>query len=380
MNIAITGIRGIPGNYSGFETFAEELGSRLVERGHTVTVYGRTNKISYNGEHYKGVRLLLLPTISHKYLDTVVHTFLCICHILFRRYDVVLICNAANSIFSFIPRLANKVVIVNVDGIERKRKKWNWLGKAWYLLGEVFSVFFPNAIVTDARVIEDYYRQRYRKTSFCIPYGFDSQKVNTRAALDTYGLKPGSYFLYVSRLEPENNADVVIRAFQQLRTGKKLVIVGDAPYAEDFKKRLRDLATGNSNIIFTGFLFGTGYRELQSNAYCYVQATEVGGTHPALVEAMGFGNCVIANGTIENLEVIGDAALSYPFNDHAALSRMMRQVLDNPAMVRLYRAKARERIAQSYSWDQVTTSYETLFERFVKAKPSRTGVSAIIAM
>ena len=104
MKIAIMGIRGIPANYGGFETFAEELSTRLVERGHEVTVYGRSNSIKYKGNFYRGVRLVILPTISHKYLDTVAHTFLCALHSIKESYDVVLICNSANASFAWIPR------------------------------------------------------------------------------------------------------------------------------------------------------------------------------------------------------------------------------------------------------------------------------------
>src|SRR3990172_13208632 len=151
MKIAILGTRGIPGNVGGFETFAEELSTRLVKRGHQVTVYGRTNNIRYRQPTYKGVRLVLLPTIPHKYFDTLAHTFLSVWHVLWQDAEVVLICNAANSIFSFLPRLAGKKTVVNVDGLERQRRKWNALGKAYYLLSEWLATFLPNAIVTDAR-------------------------------------------------------------------------------------------------------------------------------------------------------------------------------------------------------------------------------------
>ena len=171
MKIAIMGIRGIPANYGGFETFAEELAARLVKRGHRVTVYGRSNITNYKARYYKGTELVVLPAIPHKYLETLGHSFLSIIHSLFCRYDVILLCNAANSIFSFIPRLVGQKVVVNVDGIERKRKKWNYLGKLWYLLGEFFSTLFPNEIVSDAKIIQNYYWDRYHKKSTFIPYG-----------------------------------------------------------------------------------------------------------------------------------------------------------------------------------------------------------------
>lgn len=357
------GIRGIPAQYGGFETFAEELAPRLIKKGHQVTVYGRSNIIDYKEKYYKGAKLVILPTISHKYSDTLVHTFLCIVHSLFCRYDVILLCNAANSIFSFIPRLVRRKVIVNVDGIERKRKKWNWLGRLWYLLGEFFSTIFPNEIVSDAKVIQNYYWDRYRKESTFIPYGANSEKVNTTKVLDKFGIRSNEYILYVSRLEPENNAHIVIKAFGRIKTNFKLVIVGDAPYSSAYIKKLK--TSEDSRIIFTGFVFGEGYKEFQSNAYCYIHATEVGGTHPALLEAMGFGNCVITNGTPENIEVVGDTGIIYKKNDVEDLREKIEYVIKNPEVIRIYGEKAKERVKANYSWDTVTDKYENLFLEMV---------------
>ena len=365
MKIAIMGIRGIPAQYGGFETFAEELAPRLIKKGHQVTVYGRSNIINYEGKYYKGVKLVILLTISHKYLDTLIHTFLCIVHSLFCRYDVILLCNAANSIFSFVPRLLGRKVVVNVDGIERKRRKWNWLGKSWYLLGEFFSILFPNEVVSDAKVIQDYYWDRYRKKSTFIPYGATTGKVNTAKVLNKFGIRSNQYILYVSRLEPENNAHIVIKAFKKVKTNFKLIIVGDAPYATEYKSYLKNLAESDPRVIFAGFVFGEGYKEFQCNAYCYIHATEVGGTHPALIEAMGFGNCVIANGTPENIEVVGDAGIIYKKNDVEDLKENVEYAIEYPEVIRINGEKARERIEANYSWDTVTDKYENLFLEMV---------------
>ena len=361
MKIAIMGIRGIPANYGGFETFAEELSARLVKRGHQVTVYGRSNIITYDKEYYKGVRLVLLPTISHKYFDTVAHTFLSVIYGCFKKYDVVLICNAANSLFSFIPRLAGQKVIVNVDGIERKRKKWNKIAKMYYLISEYLSTFLPNEIVADARVIQDYYLDRYNKKSFYIAYGADTNKVPTKDILNKFNLKSDEYVLYVSRLEPENNAHLLIKAYEKVKSDKKLVIVGDAPYAKDYIRELKK--TKDPRIIFTGFVFGQGYKEFQCNAYCYVHGTVVGGTHPALIEAMGFGNCVLVADTPENHEVVADAGMFFDPNKVDDLREKLQFIVDNPQVRKSYREKGEERIRTYYHWDKISTDYEALFQK-----------------
>jgi len=359
LKIAIMGTRGIPANYGGFETFAEECAARLAARGHSVTVYGRAHYVARGVRAHRGARVVVLPTLRWKYTDTVVHTFLSILHGIFQRYDAVLICNAANSIFAWIPRLFGAAVVVNVDGLERLRRKWNRLGRAYYLLSEYLATRLPNAIVTDARVIERYYLEKYGAASTYIPYGAASDRPEGREALDALGLAPGSYFLYVSRFEPENNLHRVVEAFARVRTDRRLVAVGDAPYARDYIRRVRRAA--DARVCFPGAIYGRGYRELLANALCYVHATEVGGTHPALVEAMALGNVIVANRTPENEEVLGNAGILYEKNDVGDLARRLQEVADHPERYEGLRKAAAERARACYSWDSVVDRYEELF-------------------
>lgn len=359
MKIAILGTRGIPANYGGFETFAEQLGTRLAARGNEVTVYGRKHYSTTKSPTYNGVNLVILPTIRHKYFDTVIHTFLSIMHAAPRGYDVILICNAANSIFAFIPRLFGTPTLVNVDGLERKRKKWGWIGKTYYLISEWLSTFLPTAIVTDAQVIQDYYATRYKKESEMIAYGAEVARRAAPERLLRFGLKPNRYVLYVSRLEPENNAHLVIEAYGRVKTDLPLVIVGGAPYAKEYIAQLK--RAKDPRVRFLGFVFGEDYRALQQNAYCYVHATEVGGTHPALIEAMGAGNCALTLNTPENLEVIGDAGIIYTSADD--LARHLQHVINDPSIIGEYRRRAMSRVVRLYNWEQITDRYEELLAR-----------------
>ena len=254
MRIAILGTRGIPASYGGFETFAEHLSTRLVARGHEVTVYGRAHYISPRQLEYHGVRLKVLPTIRHKYFDTVIHAFLSAVHAVSARFDVALICNAANAPFAPILRLTGTPVVINVDGLEHKRKKWGWLGRRYYLLAERLATILPNAIVTDAQVIHDYYLARYNAPSTMIAYGSEVERRPDRTAVRRWRAEPNRYVLYVSRLEPENNAHLVIEAFKKVRTAYRLLIVGDAPYAHEYINDLKARARGDKRIIFTGFV------------------------------------------------------------------------------------------------------------------------------
>jgi glycosyltransferase involved in cell wall biosynthesis len=373
MRIAILGTRGIPASYGGFETFAEHLSTRLAARGHQVTVYCRAHYVSPRQLEYQGVRLTVLPTIKHKYFDTVVHAFVSFLHAVPRRFDVALVCNAANAPFTPILRWTGTPVAINVDGLEHKRKKWNWLGRRYYLLAERLATLFPNVTVTDAQVIHDYYRARYSAPSTMIAYGSEVERRPDREMVHRWRVEPNRYVLYVSRLEPENNAHLVIEAFKKVRTAYRLLVVGDAPYAREYINDLKSRARGDKRIIFTGFVFGQDYRALQQNAYCYVHATEVGGTHPALLEAMGYGNCVLTLNTPENIEAVGDAGIVY--TDEADLTDKLQRVLRDGSLVHGYRQRAQTRVQRHYDWEKVVDKYERLFAKMsgIPAPPTRSA-------
>jgi glycosyltransferase involved in cell wall biosynthesis len=375
MRIAILGTRGIPANYGGFETFAEHLSTRLVARGHDVTVYCRAHYVSPRELEFQGVRLKVLPTIRHKYFDTIVHTFLSALHAVTGRYDAALICNAANAPFASILRLAGTPVALNVDGLEHKRKKWNWIARNYYLMAERLATILPTETVTDARVIQEYYLARHKAVSTMIAYGAEVER-RPDPTVRRWRVEPNRYVLYVSRLEPENNAHLVIEAFKRVRTAHKLLIVGDAPYARDYIKDLKARARRDRRIVFTGFVFGRDYRALQQNAYCYVHATEVGGTHPALLEAMGFGNCVLTLAAPENIEAIGDAGIAY--TDERDLTDKLQRVLRDGSLVHSYRNRAQARVLEAYDWDYVVDQYERLFANMAGQpvpKPRHTAVT-----
>jgi glycosyltransferase involved in cell wall biosynthesis len=245
-------------------------------------------------------------------------------------------------------------VALNVDGLERNRKKWNRLAKTWYLISERLATSCPNVVVTDARKIAEYYLERYGKQSEFIPYGAETAKLETAAVLDQLGLQRGQYILYVSRMEPENNALLVREAFEKVATSMKLALIGDAPYAQEYIARVRD--TQDPRVVMPGAIYGSGYQELLSHCYAYIHATEVGGTHPALIEAMGRGALVLYLNTPENAEVAGDAGIPFEAD---ALAEKLEQVVQMPDPERAEWGRlAMERVAQRYSWEAVTDQYE----------------------
>ncbi len=352
------GTRGIPARYGGFETFAEQLANRLVQRGHHVVVYCRPQFTSPQDQVDPQICRVILPTISNKYLDTFLHTFLSVIHVVFTDVEVVLLCNVANAPFAWIPRLVGKPTVLNVDGLDRKRKKWNIVARTYLFLCEVLALFTPTRLVTDAEVIQRYYRERYEKRSSMIAYGAEVMpSIEQPTGLS---LPKGGYFLSVSRLEPENNPELIIGAYRKIKTAWPLVVAGGNPYDGSYLNHLRSIA--GQGVIFTGPIYGQGYWWLQRNAGAYICAAEVGGTHPGLVEAMAAGNCVLYLDAPENREAVADAGLAFKASVDD-LAAKMDLVLRHPEKRQQLGTQAASRAKARYSWDEVTTQYLDLFHQ-----------------
>jgi glycosyltransferase involved in cell wall biosynthesis len=367
LSIAILGTRGVPPRYGGFETFAAELGTRLVARGHRVTVYCRSYLYPEKPASWEGIELVHLPAVEQKYLETVSHALLSAVHVITRRDqrstindqrpDAVLLCNAANAFVVPLLRAARIPVATNVDGIERKRKKWNALGKLVYLTGEALAAHFSTRVVADAETIARYYREAFDVSAETIAYGSEFPDEADTDVLSRLGIEAGRYVLYVSRFEPENHPVEVAAAYGKVAGDVPLVMVGSAPYSSELIARLESTAAAsNGRILLPGAIYGADYRTLQRNARVYVQATEVGGTHPALIEAMGSNGVVLALDTPENREVGGDAVRYFDFD---TLPRMLEDALASD--VTGIRARARGRVRARYSWEGVVDAYEALF-------------------
>jgi glycosyltransferase involved in cell wall biosynthesis len=356
MKIAILGTRGIPARYGGFETLADQLSERLVERGHAVTVYCRKPFTKPEDVFDQRVRRIILPTLSYKHFDTLIHTFFSVLHVIFSNAEVMLICNVANSPFAWIPRLVGKPTALNVDGLDRKRRKWNFLGQQFLHFCEVLSAFTPTRTVTDARVIQEYYWRRYRKKSDMIAYGAEPPSPSNR--LGEFGISSRRYILYVARLEPENNPELVIGAYRSLGTDWPLVIVGGNAFQPAYIRQLQTLA--DNRVIFTGPIYGDGYWTLQKNAGVFVFAGEIGGIHPVLVEAMAAGNAILYLDTLANHETVRDCGISFRAEERD-LAAKLAQLIAEPEQLRHLRDRAQSVALEVYSWERVVDQYERLF-------------------
>lgn len=333
---------------------------RLVERGHQVTVYCRTGNAPDQPANHRGVRLVHLPALRQKHAETISHTLLSALHAVFQRYDIVYVCNSANAPICWIPWLRRQRVILNVDGLEWRRAKWGGLAKRYFRWAAKLAARMPIEIVTDAVVIQEYYLTTWHRRTRYFAYGTSAyERGHLADRVRAMGLTPDGYLLYVSRLEPENNALLVVEGYGRLETDLPLVIVGDAPYARAYIDQVK--AAANSGVRFLGYRFGDDYHALQANAFAYIQATEVGGTHPALVEALGHGNAIVAHEVPEHREVLGDAGLYFAYRDAGDLAAQLRDLIDAPSTVARLRSAAESRARDKYSWEAVTDQYEAYF-------------------
>jgi glycosyltransferase involved in cell wall biosynthesis len=358
------GIKAIPASFGGFETAVDEISRGLVKLGHQVVVYNRSGMSPYSEKFYDGVELVTLPTLKSKNLSTIVHALLSTLHIMFRRADVVHYFTAGTTLFAPLPRLMGKKVVCSVDGTDWQRAKWSRFARRYLRFSERLAVLFCHGLISDSQDVMNYYRQKYAASSFCIAYGMRDHQSKRRDVLDACGLTEREYILFVGRLVPENNVHHLIRGFEKTKTKKKLVIVGDDPWEKAYVRSLK--STHDPRVIFTGGVYGDRYTQLQQHAYVFVLPDEVGGTHPALVEAMGYGNCVLVNNTASNLEVIGDSGFSYSGKEGAeALRHQLQVLLDQPALVEEYRRLARKRAQEHYRWETVVGQYALMYQQIL---------------
>lgn len=365
MRIAFLGSRGIPACYSGFETFVEQLSVRLVQHGHAVTVYNRVPFNKYREKWFRGVRIVHLPTIPAKATDTIVHTTLGAVHAFGRGFDIAYFCGVGNSLLSVLPKLRGIRTIVNVDGADYARAKWSGFGRWWLHRSERWASRLADAVVADNGEIRKRYREIYGIEAELIPYGANPLTSDPgNAWLKKLELTSKNYLLYVSRLTPENAADLAMSAYLRSGVDMPLVVVGDAPYQHDYIARLRSLAERSKNIRMTGFLFGDAYRQLSYHARAFLLPTAIDATRPVLLDQMGAGNCVIVRDTPGNIEVVGPAAMTFSHvNPELTLASAIKRAVEDSILAAELGRKAQERVRALYDWDVICTQYEQLFRK-----------------
>ncbi len=374
MSIALVGTRGVPARYGGFETCVEEVGYRLVEKGHRVVVYCRTPADAGTATppaEYRGMELVHLPAMRKRSLETLSHTALSAAHLFRHRTDAAIVFNSANAPFLPVLRAAGIPFATHVDGLEWQRAKWGKIGRRYYQIAERLSVWWSDALIADARGIADYYRGKFDADTELIAYG--APVVGAASdRLGEFSLSSRGYHLVVARFEPENHVHLILEGYRASKAQLPLVVVGSAPYADEYTKSLHALA--DDRVRFLGGVWDQDLLDqLYANAHTYVHGHSVGGTNPSLLRALGAGAATTAFDVVFNREVLGDSG--WYFGDADQVREHFEQAEANPAETRRRGLAANER-ASRYDWDEVADSYERLCRGLVKSNESRSRRSA----
>lgn len=374
------GQKGIPASFGGIEKHVEELAVRLVKHGHEVTVFCRPYYTEQgiksglvkrcNGKYiYKGVRLGLLPSINTKHLDTITHSVVSTYATLFAKFDIVHYHALGPGLVSFLPWFFSKAVVSTVHGLDWQRAKWRKVA-VWALkLGELFIVYFSKRRIVVSKTLKNYFQQKHGIDCDYIPNGLSHTfSLKPDKISKKYDLKGKDYILFVGRLVPEKGCHYLIEAFSGLNTSKKLVIVGGTSHSGNYQNKLHEMAKENSNIIFTGYLYGDELKELYSNCYLFVLPSELEGLPVVLLEALGFGCPVLVSDIAENMEVIApDKETSYGFafksRDIKDLQQKLEKLLKNSQLLDTLREEVISYVLSNYNWDTITMNTIKVYEK-----------------
>ena len=360
VKVAFIGGRGVVSKYSGIEAYYEEVGQRLAQMGHDVTVYCRTYFTPPLEEH-NGMWVCRLPTVRSKHLETLVHTFLSTVHASFSRCDIVHYHALGPALFSFIPRLFGKKTVVTVQGLDWQRKKWGRIAATVLRLGERAAARLPDATMVVSRVLEEHFRARYGAETVYVPNGTTVRERRTASQVLEWGLEPGNYILFLGRFSPEKNCHLLVEAFEKIDTPVKLVLAGGSSYSDAYANELRGHRSERVKVL--DWVSGDALEELLGNAMLFVLPSDLEGMSLALLDAMGVGVCVLASDIPENREAVEGAGFTFKHGDVNDLERMLRLLIADTGVREAAARKGQERVRERYLWNKITEQIEDVYLR-----------------
>lgn len=365
MKIAFIGSRGYPYVYSGYETFVKELAERLVKQGIEVTVYCHKNLFYDFPTSVNGIKLVYINTIEKKSLSQFVHSFQSILHACFSNYDIILVVNSANGPFGLFTKLFRKKTAINVDGLEWLRPKWKGFGAKYFYFASWLSTKLYDVIINDSYAMADFYKKEFGVDSTVIAYGANIRYSQDSTLIKKWDLKSNDYYLIVGRLIPDNNADIIIKEFSNSKSNKKLVIVGDVPYQDEYAGKIK--AINDPRIIFTGYITNQNeLAELYHNCFAYFHGHEFGGTNPTMLKALAYGCAVVALDTPFTREMCDNEKHALYFTkEFGSLKNIIENIEKDDSIINSLRAVSRKRIVENYTWGKITEQYISLFKQIL---------------
>lgn len=363
MRIAFIGQKGIPAAGGGVERYVEDLAVRLVKLGHEATVYTRPHYTPRALQEYQGVKLISLPSVKTKHLDTISHTVLSCWHATRHGAQIIHFQSIGPALVMWLPKLLKPQVkiISTLQSRDYEHQKWGRFAKLMLKLGERLMCAYSDEVIVVTQSMADYVKVKYGLTAHYIPNGAVSAAPVGAELIGRWGLVKDNYLVAISRLVRHKGLHYLIDAYKKLATEKKLVIVGAGAFTDDYVAELKAQAAGDERIIFTGQQNGAVLAQLYANAYLFVQPSESEGLSLALLEAMARGVAVLVSDITENREAIGATNFSFSNKNIEDLQEKLSWLLANPQAVREQALAGRERVAQEFNWDKITSQIEAIY-------------------
>lgn len=370
MKIAMLGHKRIPSREGGIEIVVDELSTRMVLKGHSVTAYNRAGKHVSGKEYnttdlkeYKGVKLKKVFTIDKKGLAAMTSSFFAAVSAAFGRYDIVHFHAEGPCAFTWLPKLFGKRVVATIHGLDWQRSKWGGFATKYLQFGEKMAVKFADEIIVLSKNVQDYFKNEHNRDTVYIPNGIEKTDIKQADIITKkWGLEKGGYILFLGRIVPEKGITYLIDAFKNIKTDKKLVIAGGSSDTGGFMNEVITRAKDDDRIIFTGFVEGQMIEELYSNAYLYTLPSDLEGIPISLLEAMSYGNCCVVSDIPECAEVVSDMAVTFKKGDISDLQEKLQMLLDDEETVEKYKQAASDYICSKFNWDEATDKTLELYK------------------
>ncbi len=357
------GQKGVPATYGGIERHVEELAVRLVADGRAVRAYCRPHYTPVEAR-LEGVELCRLPSLNTKHLDAISHVVVSSAHALFADADIVHYHALGPSALAWLPRIGGKSVVVTVHGLDWQRQKWGALARGFLRACEWSATRVPQATIVVSRTLRDYFRAGGGRNIHYVPNGTPIPEAGPTAPLQSFGLEPGRFLLYVGRIVPEKSLHVLLRAHREVASDWPLVVAGEGHFTEGYVESCRREA--GPGVHFLGSVYGDDLASLQQHAALVVVPSALEGLSIALLEAMSFGRAVLASDIPENLELVDGVGESFREGDTADLGRKLRDLLASPDRRSELGGRARERIRAEYAWDGVVEQTAAVYDALLR--------------
>ena len=364
---AFGGFRTIPpqAGGAGSDKFAVELYPRIVGEGHQIIAYTRIypGDTNIQLQSYAGIRLKPFKTVRKAGFDTLVHSFKATWDIIFNNTaDYIHIHSGANSLWAIPLRLAGKKVVISQFAMDWKRDKWPWYGKLFYLLSNFLTAHIPNEVVFDNVFTKDYFEKKYKRSFTFIPYGSEvSTTVNNSSILLNLGLTKNNYFLFVGRFIPDKGIHLLVEAFENTVTDKKLVLIGGSPNQGHYEQQIQK--TKDERILFPGYIYGEDTNVLIKNAYAYIQPSLIEGLSPVILTVMGLGTPLICSNIRENLFITNTNALTFDNGNSKSLKLSIEYSIENKEILIANAKKGKVDVTSRFNWDKITKQYLEIFKK-----------------